>query len=194
MTLVNDIQEATIMSELTKNAIMQSFFKLLNEKPFHQITVKSIVDDCGVNRKTFYYYFHDTYDLAEKYFQALIEKFKSSSSGKASVPDEILEMLQFLKANRKATLHIYNSVSHRNLEDFIYQTSYSRMEEYLSQFPESCCTRERRRITIDCYAAALTGLSLRWIGSGMGENFEEMIKKVFSILSGLTNCILNYHQ
>lgn len=51
------------MANFTKRAIRDSFVKLLNERPLSQITVKDIVDDCGVNRNTFYYHFRDIPDL-----------------------------------------------------------------------------------------------------------------------------------
>ena len=54
------------MSKFTKTAIMQSFVKLLDSTPFDRITVKDIVDDCGVNRNTFYYNFEDIYALVDE--------------------------------------------------------------------------------------------------------------------------------
>ena len=36
------------MTSLTKDAIKQSFLKLLNKKPIDKITVKEIVEDCGI--------------------------------------------------------------------------------------------------------------------------------------------------
>ena len=53
------------MANFTRNAIKSSFMKLLNDRPLSQITVKDIVNDCGVNRNTFYYYFHDIPSLIE---------------------------------------------------------------------------------------------------------------------------------
>ena len=35
------------MPPFTKQAIIGSFVKLLNQKPLDKITVKDIVDDCG---------------------------------------------------------------------------------------------------------------------------------------------------
>ena len=52
------------MSAYTKQAIKNSFLKLLNERPLNQVTVKAIVDDCGINRNTFYYHFADVPSLA----------------------------------------------------------------------------------------------------------------------------------
>ena len=53
------------MANFTKKAIRASFIKLLNEKPLTQITVRDIVEDCGVNRNTFYCHFNDIYTLLE---------------------------------------------------------------------------------------------------------------------------------
>ena len=47
------------MSAYTKQAIKNSFLKLLNERPLSRVTVKAIVEDCGINRNTFYYHFAD---------------------------------------------------------------------------------------------------------------------------------------
>lgn len=43
------------MAQFTKQAIINSFLKLLEETPLDKITVKDIVEDCGINRNTFYY-------------------------------------------------------------------------------------------------------------------------------------------
>ena len=53
------------MSSLTKKAIANSFLGLLQEKPLEKITVKEIVEDCGINRNTFYYHFDDIPSLLE---------------------------------------------------------------------------------------------------------------------------------
>ena len=53
------------MSLLTEKALAASLKKLLEKKTLDKITVKDITDDCGVNRQTFYYHFHDVYDLVE---------------------------------------------------------------------------------------------------------------------------------
>ena len=63
-----DLSGLFVMSQLTRKAIVQSFIKLLNEMPLDKITVKDIVDDCGVNRGTFYYYYQDVYALLEEIF------------------------------------------------------------------------------------------------------------------------------
>ena len=47
----------------TKKALAGAMKELMNEQPFHKITVGDICERCGMNRKSFYYHFLDKYDL-----------------------------------------------------------------------------------------------------------------------------------
>ena len=60
------------MSGFTKEIIIRTLFELLNEKPLAKITVKDIVERCGVNRNTFYYHFRDISDVVESVFSSLL--------------------------------------------------------------------------------------------------------------------------
>ena len=58
------------MSEanVTKNALAASMKKLMRMRPFEKISVSDICNDCGINRKSFYYHFRDKYDLVNWIF------------------------------------------------------------------------------------------------------------------------------
>ena len=51
------------MKQTTKQAIQASFRTLLLAKSLDKITVRDIVEDCGLTRNTFYYHYEDIYDL-----------------------------------------------------------------------------------------------------------------------------------
>ena len=51
------------MAYATRQLLANSLKKLLQKKPLEKITIKELVEDCGVNRQTFYYNFQDIYDL-----------------------------------------------------------------------------------------------------------------------------------
>ena len=51
------------MSDLTKQALIASFKKLLETEPFDKITISDITNDCGLSRQTFYYHFRDIFDM-----------------------------------------------------------------------------------------------------------------------------------
>ena len=49
----NILSEGLLLPNFTRDAIIRSFLGLLNEKPVNHITVKDIVEDCGINRNSF---------------------------------------------------------------------------------------------------------------------------------------------
>ena len=95
------------MSGFTKEIIIRTLFELLNEKPLAKITVKDIVERCGVNRNTFYYHFRDISDVVES---ALLREVDNAFEHPVEV-DSMLECLEVLVnligENKKAMLHIY---------------------------------------------------------------------------------------
>ena len=54
------------MPNFTKKAIKETFVALLEERPLNRITVKDIVEACGINRNSFYYHFQDLPALLEE--------------------------------------------------------------------------------------------------------------------------------
>lgn len=62
------------MPSFTKKAIIESFLRIAAKKPLDKITVRDIVDDCGINRNTFYYYFQDIYAVLEEICRNGVEK------------------------------------------------------------------------------------------------------------------------
>ncbi|MBO6100073.1 MAG: TetR family transcriptional regulator, partial [Spirochaetaceae bacterium] len=57
------------MANSTKDALAAALKQMMNVKPIGKITVKDLVEICGVNRQTFYYHFDDVYDLLEWVFE-----------------------------------------------------------------------------------------------------------------------------
>ena len=53
------------MSGFTKEIIIRTLFELLNEKPLAKITVKDIVERCGVNRNIIIIWARDISDVVE---------------------------------------------------------------------------------------------------------------------------------
>ena len=53
------------MSQLTKKAIVETTLAMAKQRPIGKITVRDIVEACGITRNTFYYHFHDIYEVLE---------------------------------------------------------------------------------------------------------------------------------
>lgn len=94
----------------TRQAIRSAFISLMNEKGFAHITVQDILERALINRKTFYKYYRDKYDLAEtlgREFLALFDRITAerfSENGKLTISaiDEIYSELKSRKAEVNA--------------------------------------------------------------------------------------------
>ncbi len=53
----------------TKYILAQSLKSLMEKRPFSNISVADLCDNCGMSRKSFYYHFRDKYDLVHWIFQ-----------------------------------------------------------------------------------------------------------------------------
>ncbi len=51
------------MANFTKKAILQTFEEMLEHASFNKITVSDLIAWCGISANTFYYHYHDIYDL-----------------------------------------------------------------------------------------------------------------------------------
>ena len=111
------------MSNITKKALANSLKKILSKKEFNKVTINDIVDDCGVNRQTFYYHFKDIYDLLEWiYTNEVIEKIKNieSDSPAENWQQEFLYVFEYILDNKKFVYNTYYSVSRALFLNFIY--------------------------------------------------------------------------
>ena len=54
------------MPNFTKRAIRDAFLRQLAQRPLNQITVKDIVEECGINRNSFYYHYEGIPALLEE--------------------------------------------------------------------------------------------------------------------------------
>ncbi len=107
------------MSDLTKKAIKDSFRKLLQERPLTRITVREIAADCGINRNTFYYHYHDIPELMDEIIKdgaaGLIADYPDISS-----LDECVESaFRFVLENRRSINHIYHSIDREIFEQYL---------------------------------------------------------------------------
>ena len=94
------------MSQFTKKAIVETFLELLKEHSLDKITVKDIVEKCGINRNTFYYYYQDIYDLIDDVFDIETKKVLEDEKQYESWYEELLRVALFVVENRQAILHI----------------------------------------------------------------------------------------
>lgn len=161
------------MALSTKRALADAFEKLLSRRSFDRITVKDIVEECGVNRQTFYYHFHDVYDLIEWIFQDALDSVDQSELNYDDWVSGLERLLKFLQENRLLILNAYNSISHEVVANYIHRTlmPYCRtIVSHQAQSLEKQTSEENIDFVAKVMVLATTGMILDWIGRQMKPN------------------------
>lgn len=172
-------------SNLTQNAIKSSFLKLLNERPLDKISVKDIVEDCGVNRNTFYYHFQDIYALVESIFEEETSRVIQSTSIQEDWQEAFIEATRFAMENKRAIYHIYHSITREQLENYLLRVSDDLMNRFVRKQAEGLVvSQEDIHYIASFYKHAIAGILLDWLQNGMKENPEYAIRKMGTLFSG----------
>ena len=109
------------MKELTKHAIADAFVDLLQTQPIEKITVKTIAQNCAINRQTFYYHFADIYELMAWTLDSELKKFTEEEPlTEDNWQDVLMQMFFFLRSRRKILLNAYNAQNRLYYELFLY--------------------------------------------------------------------------
>lgn len=171
------------MSQFTKKAIIETFLTLLKEHSLDKITVKDIVETCGINRNTFYYYYKDIYDLIEDVFALETARVLSDKNRYDTWYEELRRVALFVLEHKSAIAHIYHSKSRDVLENYLYTIS--------GQIIKSCVEREAEHLSVGqedkefiCtfYGYSLAGITLLWIKGNTESNSDAFLRKVAVIL------------
>ena len=148
------------MAGFAKKAIRDSFIKLLNERPLSQITVRDIVDACGVNRNTFYYYFQDIPQLVETIINEDANRVIQEHPSIESVEDCLNAAIRFALENRKAVLHIYHSINRDIYEQYQWRVCEHAVTTYVDGILAGRTVAEPdRKLMIDYLNACVLALS-----------------------------------
>ena len=178
------------MTSLTKGAIKQSFLKLLNQKPLSKITVKEIAEDCEINRNSFYYHYNDIPSLVEEILNEQIDEIVSLGSD-ASIYESILTGIDFALQNKKAAMHIYNSVNKEMFELYINRVAQRTVDGYMELAAKkyNICDRDREVVTM-YYKSLIVGFVFNWLSNGMSNDLTGDLKRICKLFEGNTELVL----
>ncbi|NUU97465.1 TetR/AcrR family transcriptional regulator C-terminal domain-containing protein [Marinitoga sp. 1138] len=173
------------MSEITKRALAASLKKLMKEKPLSKITVNDIVKDCGVNRRTLYYYFHDIYELLEWMFITEVGEAIGENKTYETWQKGYLSILNYLRENKKIVLNAYNSIDRNRLEDHLYDYVAKLIYDVVEELSKDINVPENlKKDIVKFYEIALTGIIIDWIKNKMEEDPQILTDKVSKIIEG----------
>lgn len=173
------------MRNSTADAIKEAFMRLLNRKPFDKITVKEIVEECGINRNTFYYHYEDIYDLLQSVLDDEVENAMQSAKGFTNWENGFIKAAEFGLKNKQAIYHVYRSVERDVLERYLYSVAEIVMRAAITQQTADLAPNEKDpELMVTFYKYALAGIVIEWISHGMKDSPESSILRLGELLNG----------
>jgi len=171
------------VSKLTKKAIVESFVSLVSRKPLDKVTVKDIVEDCGITRNTFYYYFSDIYDIVDELLGGLEGDYDANHTG--GWEKGFRKAMRFALDNRRAVYNMYNSSRKNELMVCINNAITRLIERLIDENPDSKgISKKDKKLIVLFYRGAVVAYIVEWFDTGMKDSADEMIERVLFLFEG----------
>ena len=169
----------------TEHRLAQALKEMLAKVPLDSISVTALSERCDVSRKTFYYHFHDIYDLLTLVF--LNEKVDGIQSVK-SPKDVLTRVYDYYQKNNKFIDATINSAGRDLFEEFIYNVCYQSFMRIinLSQDSKKISLNEKKAI-VRFYTAGYSFAIVFYLANSKNKSLEGL----YNALSFLDNDFLH---
>ena len=183
----------TVRYKMTMNKQNESKYKLaeaikkcMKTTSVENITVKQIVEECGVSRQTFYRNFIDKYDLINWYFDRLLEQsFKEMGSGE-TLREGLVKKFKYIKAERLFFTAAFKVDEQNNLKDhdfyMIYEFYCGLIREKSGNLPD-----KKIRKLLEMYCQASIYMTVQWVLKGMKESETELAELMIDAMPARLN-------
>lgn len=163
--------------EQTKYRLAKAVKECMQTTPVDSITVRQIVDCCGVSRQTFYRNFLDKYDLINWYFdKLLLESFEHMGSGK-TVTEGLTRKFKFIQKERVFFAGAFRSDDHNSLKEHDFA--------HICQFYTNLIVQKTGKpvdedisFLLEMYCYASVYMTVKWVLTGMKESPETMADRL----------------
>ena len=102
-----------------KQYISETYVLLLKKTPGDKITVKMLIDACGLSRQTFYYHFKDIIDVVEYTLHNILEDITQKCSSADDPRTAIRLFLVMIEENRKLVKRLENTSRCKDFQRYV---------------------------------------------------------------------------
>lgn len=164
---------------MTKKALAASLKKLMQNRPLDKIPIREIVDDCGVNRKTFYYHFANIYDLVEWMFKEEAIEVVKEYNLITNYEDAIRFSMDYIQKNQHVCNSALDALGRDELKRFFYNNFVATMRGIVDNFSKNMVIPDDYKdFLINFYTESFASLLIQWIRNREDIDQEKFIKYI----------------
>lgn len=101
----------------TKLKLALTLKNRMTKVPFNKISVTELIEECGCNRKTFYYHFQDTRELLHWYLEIVIEEsLPEYFEDNDDYENALQTIIDYVKENERFVTNVYEAIGREGLK------------------------------------------------------------------------------
>ena len=169
----------------TKQAMADSLKRYMEVKSLSKITISAICEDCGINRKTFYYHFKDIYDLLKWTLEQESLVVVNQLDVMVDYEKIVLTLLDYVDKNRALLGQFFSSSFERVSLDVIDSAAERQNVELSEEYKGFLCC---------FYSNALYGLLVTWFLNQSRFDRERFAGYIVFTLRTSVDALLNSYE
>lgn len=165
-------------SDYTKRAMSLSLKQLMVQKPLEKISIREIMEGCGMKRQNFYYHFEDIYALLKWMFREEIVTPLRQHEGVMFWQDGLLQLFRYLQENKAVCQCALRSLGRPFMKELFMDEIAQMVRHVADQLAEPFQWMEKERELVmltQFYVIALAGVIEAWVLDELEYTPEELI-------------------
>ena len=166
----------------TKLLMADALKRLIKDRPFSKITVQDIVNECNINRNTFYYHFESNIDLLYFAYAQEVQKVADSfNKANASIPQAMEFVLDYIDDNIPLCQCAYESLGETQLKTIFEKDLFHLIRATIDFFANENTVKftEDFKTYISFSYTELLSSQIIWYIKHNSEMDKEIFKKYF---------------
>ena len=170
-------------SVITKRALAAALKEMLQTTPLEKISIAEICQRCSLNRKSFYYHFHDKYELVEWIFaqeigDALFEEMQDTIHVQLS-----LAFCRYLYENRAFILNTLHVSGSGTFHDYLCQQIQPLVKRTLATSQKSIPNTDDAALMV---SQSFLSAVYQWLRRVPPEKPEQFLSELISVAEVLS--------
>ena len=163
--------------EKTRYKLAASMKECMKSAPVDKITVKEIVEGCGVTRQTFYRNFLDKYDLINWYFDKLVlQSFEQIGMGH-TVGESLTQKFEFIVNEKVFFTEAFSSDDRNSLKEHDFELILQFYTDLLAR-KDSRALDQELHFLLEMYCQGSVYMTVKWVLGGMKDSPQAMSAKL----------------
>ena len=157
----------------TERRIVLALRNMMGKTPLEEITVTKITNKCHINRQSFYYHFHDIYDVLTLLF--LDEKVEGIESAK-NAKEMVAVIYKYYENNAEFLDATIRSAGKDLFEEFVFNTCYQCFTRYVDfNDQKNKIDKNHRKNIVRYYASAFSSLIVNYLETTKTKSLQGLL-------------------